>query len=105
MYQSYPTEVLKLKTFDAFVETKEPSGFFTILDITEEDIVREGGYPLPRQRLAEIHIDLINEGALGVGWVIGFPQADRLGGDKVFAEALQYGGVLAMFESDRKSVV
>ena len=100
IYQSTPTEVLKLKTFDAFIEQQEPSGFFTILDITEDDVIREGGYPLPRERLAQIHIDLINEGALGVGWVIGFPQADRLGGDAMFAEALQYGGVIAMFESN-----
>ena len=92
-------EVIKLRTFDAFVKEYEESGFFTILNITEEDVAREGGYPLPRQRLAEIHIELLQKGALGVGWVIAFPQADRLGGDTVFAEALCYGGsVLGMFE-------
>lgn len=98
IYQPYPTEVLKLKTFDAFVEKHEPSGFFTILDITEEDVTREGGYPLPRQRLAEIHLELLQNGALGVGWVISFPQPDRLGGDEAFAEVLSYGGsILSMF--------
>ena len=92
-------EVIKLRTFDAFVKEYEESGFFTILNITEEDVAREGGYPLPRQRLAEIHIELLQKGALGVGWVLAFPQADRLGGDTVFAEALCYGGsVLGMFE-------
>ena len=98
IFQSTPTEILKLKTFDALIEQKEPSGFFTILDITEEDVEREGGWPLPRQRLAEIHVDLLNEGAIGVGWVISFPQPDRLGGDEIFAEALSYGGsILSMF--------
>ena len=92
-------EVIKLRTFDAFVKEYEESGFFTILNITEEDVANEGGYPLPRERLAEIHIDLLQRGALGVGWVLAFPQPDRLGGDEVFAEALCYGGsVLAMFE-------
>ena len=92
-------EVIKLRTFDALVKEYDQSGFFTILNITEEDVAREGGYPLPRQRLAEIHIELLQKGALGVGWVLAFPQPDRLGGDAVFAEALCYGGsVLAMFE-------
>ncbi len=100
LIQVIPLQILKLKTFDALVEEKPESGNFVILNITEEDLEREGGWPLPRQRLAQIHIDLINQGALGVGWVIGFPQPDRMGGDQMFAEALQYGGVLAMFEND-----
>jgi len=99
VFQSTPTEILKLKIFDAFVTTPEPSGNFVILNITEEDVEREGGYPLPRQRLAEIQIDLINKGAIGIGWVISFPQPDRMGGDAVFAEALGYApSVIAMFE-------
>ena len=100
IFQSQPTEILKLKFFDAFVEQKEPSNFFTILNLDEEFIADEGGWPLPRQRLAEIHVDILNAGALGVGWVISFPQPDRMGGDEVFAEVLGYGGsVLAMFEN------
>jgi adenylate cyclase len=100
IFQSQPTEILKLKFFDAFVKQKEPSNFFTILNLDEEFIADEGGWPLPRQRLAEIHVDILNAGALGVGWVISFPQPDRMGGDAVFAEVLNYGGsVLAMFEN------
>ena len=99
VFQSTPTEILKLKVFDYLVSEKEESGFFTILNITEEDVAREGGYPLPRERLAEIHIELLQKGALGVGWVLSFPQPDRLGGDEAFAEALCYGGsVIGMFE-------
>ena len=102
VFQSTPTEILKLKIFDAFVTTPEPSGNFVILNITEEDVEREGGYPLPRQRLAEIQIDLINKGAIGIGWVISFPQPDRMGGDEVFAEALGYApSVIAMFEDGK----
>ena len=97
-------EILKLKTFDALVPEQEPSGYFTILNITEDDISKEGGYPLPRQRLAEVQSQLIQKGALGVGWVIAFPQPDRFGGDEEFAESLSYApSVLAMFENNNQS--
>ena len=100
VFQSTPTEILKLKTFDSLVKIQEPSGNFVILNITENDVEKEGGWPLPRRRLAQIQVDLLNKGAIGVGWVVSFPQADRMGGDKVFSETLGYGNsVLAMFES------
>ena len=101
VFQVVPLEIIKLKIFDAYVPQKKPSGYFTILNITEDDIEREGGYPLPRQRLAEIQVDLLNRGAIGVGWVMAFPQPDRFGGDSVFAETLAYAPtVLAMFENN-----
>jgi len=100
VFQSTPTEILKLKIFDAFVTTPEPSGNFVILNITEEDVANEGGWPFPRRRLAQLQVDLINEGAIGVGWVMSFPQADRMGGDEVFAQTLSYApSVLSVFES------
>ena len=102
IFQSIPTEILKLKTFDAFIETPDPSGNFVILNITEEDVEKEGGWPLPRQRLAEIQLEMIGKGALGVGWVISFPQADRMGGDEDFARSLGYApSVIAMFEDGK----
>ena len=94
-------EVLKLKTFDALVTEQEASGNFTILNITEEDVNSEGGYPFPRQRLAEIQIELLEAGAIGVGWVIAFPHPDRMDGDAQFAEALSYApSVLPLFETN-----
>jgi len=103
VYQVTPYEVLKLKTFDALVTEQEPSGNFTILNITEEDVDKEGGYPFPRQRLAEIQIELLEAGAIGVGWVISFPHPDRMGGDAEFAEALSYApSVLPLFEVNNK---
>ena len=102
IYQSTPLQILKLKVFDNFVITPEPSGNFVILNITEDDVEREGGWPLPRERLAEIQLDLINNGAIGIGWVVSFPQADRMGGDTIFAETLQFApSVLAMFEDGK----
>jgi class 3 adenylate cyclase len=99
VFQSTPTEILKLKTFDAFVKEQPESGNFVILNITEEDVANMGGWPFPRRTLAQIQIDLINEGAAGIGWVVAYPQADRMGGDEVFAQTLGYiPSVLAMFE-------
>ena len=100
VFQTTPTEILKLKVFDTFIKQQEPSGNFVILNITEEDVEREGGYPLPRKRLADIQLEILGKGALGVGWVISFPQPDRLIGDEDFARSLGYGpSVIAMFET------
>jgi adenylate cyclase len=102
VFQTTPTEILKLKTYDALIQTPEPSGNFVILNITEEDVEREGGYPLPRERLEQINLEILGRGALGVGWVISFPQADRFGGDEGFARSLGYApSVLAMFEDGK----
>ena len=104
LFQSTPTEILKLKTFDALIKEQEPSGNFVILNITEEDVEREGGYPLPRKRLADIQLEILGKGALGVGWVISFPQADRLMGDEDFARSLGYApSVLATFEDGNQN--
>ena len=94
-------EVIKLKTFDALVSEQEPSGNFTILNLTEKDVDREGGYPFPRKRLAEIQVELLEAGAIGVGWGMSFPHPDRLGGDIKFAESLRYtASVLPLFETN-----
>lgn len=99
IYQTTPLEVLKLKTFDALIPEQLESGNFVILNITENDIANEGGYPLSRQTLAQIQINLLRKGAIGVGWVMAFPQPDRFGGDFEFMEALSFSpSVLAMFE-------
>ena len=101
LFDATALQVLRLKTFDVFVNEQSPSGNFVVLNITEEDVAREGGWPFPRSRLAEIQEELIAKGVLGVGWVILFPQADRLGGDAAFAEALaKIPSVIAMPEYD-----
>ena len=41
VYQPIAYEILKLKTFDSFVKDQEPSGYFTVLNITEDDITNE----------------------------------------------------------------
>ena len=101
VYQPTLLEVIKLRTFDALVQTQEPTGNLVVLNLTEDDIHQEGGWPFPRQRLAEIHVDLLNAGAVSVSWVAVFSEPDRFGGDAAFAEALSYNpSVIAMFETD-----
>ena len=102
IFQSTPTEIIKLRTFDALVKNYDPSGNFVILNITEEDVEKEGGWPLPRQRLAEINMEMLGRGAIGVGWAISFPQPDRMGGDEDFGRSLGYApSVIAMFEDGK----
>jgi adenylate cyclase len=99
LFNSVPLEVLRLKTFDALVQEQSPTGHFTILNIDETFLDEQGGYPLPRETLAKIHNDILKAGALGVGWVMLFPHADRLGGDDAFSKALQSSpSVIAMPE-------
>ena len=100
-YQTNPLQILKLKTFDYLIPEKKSTGYFTILNISDEDVRAEGGYPFPRKRLAEIQTQLVEKGALGVGWVIAFADKDRFGGDAIFSSTLRYApSVLAMFESE-----
>jgi len=94
-------EILKLKTFDALVKIQEPSGNFVILNITEKNVSERGGFPFPRQDYAKIQSDLLRNGALGVGWVLAFNEADRFRGDNDFAYMLSLSpSVLAMFENN-----
>jgi adenylate cyclase len=99
VFNAPPLEIMRLKTFDYFVQTPEPTGYFTILNIDEDYLDAQGGYPLPRQTLADINLQLLQKGALGVGWVMLFPHPDRLGGDEAFAEILSLApSVIAMPE-------
>jgi adenylate cyclase len=101
--QLTPLEILKLKVFDSWIKDQGPSGYFTILNITEEDVRDEGGWRFPRERLAEIHMQLLERGAMGVGYVIAFSEPDRFGGDEVFANSLSmHPSILAMFETDNQ---
>ena len=101
LFNSQALETLRLKTFDALVETPNATGHFTVLNITEQDLDNLGGYPLPRQDLAKIHKDIMDAGAYGVGWVMLFPHADRMGGDDAFAlELSKSASVIAMPEVD-----
>ena len=101
-YQSTPTEIIKLKTFDTFVPEKEPSGYFTILNITDKDLEKYG-YPLRREILAQINVALLQKGAIGLGLVMSFPIDSPFGkaDDDALAESLSFApSVIATFENN-----
>ena len=95
-----PVEMLKLRWFDAFVSVPAESNNFAVLNITENDVETRKGWPFPRHELAQIQRDIMANGALGVGWVISFPQPDRWGGDEALASVADlHPSVFAMFEN------
>ena len=103
--QSTPTEILKLKVFDALVEKHKPSEYFTIINIDESTIQAEGGWPLPRSRIAEITEEIFAKGAIGVGWVLSFVDKDRFengGDDYLFKKLSTYPTVVATFSYDNQ---
>ena len=103
--QSTPTEILKLKVFDALVEKHKPSEYFTIININESTIQAEGGWPLPRSRIAEITEEIFANGAIGVGWVLSFVDKDRFengGDDYLFKKLSTYPTVVATFSYDNQ---
>jgi adenylate cyclase len=99
LFQHSYQQVIKLRTFDYFVPKFKESGYFTVINLDEKFVDEQGGYPIPRLELAKIHAEIINAGALGVGWVLAMPHEDRLGGDEAFAEVLGLSNsVLSIFE-------
>jgi len=99
LFQHSYQQLIKLRTFDYFVPEYQESGYFTVINLDEKFVDDQGGYPIPRLELAKIHAEIINAGALGVGWVLAMPHKDRLGGDDIFAEVLgQTNSVLSIFE-------
>ena len=103
--QSTPTEIFKLKVFDALVEKHKPSEYFTIINIDESTIQAEGGWPLPRTRIAEITEEIFANGAIGVGWVLSFVDEDRFengGDDYLFKKLSTYPTVVATFSYDNQ---
>ena len=103
--QSTPTEIFKLKVFDALVEKHKPSEYFTIINIDESTIQAEGGWPLPRSRIAEITEEIFANGAIGVGWVLSFVDKDRFengGDDYLFKKLSSYPTVVATFSFDNQ---
>ena len=94
-------ETIKLRTFDAFVEEQQPSGYFTTISITEKDIRERGGFPFPRSMYAQIQYDIMKKGAIGVGWTMNFTYPDRFGQDEIFTDFIKdLPTVVATFEND-----
>ncbi|TYM00299.1 adenylate/guanylate cyclase domain-containing protein [Bradyrhizobium rifense] len=87
-----PVQELRLRTFDLFQlvdprhKTVRP---VTIVDIDDRSLARFGQWPWSRTRIADMIINLTNNGAVAIGFDVVFSEADRLNPDLV-ANQMRY---------------
>jgi adenylate cyclase len=87
-----PVQELRLRTFDMFQlidprhKTVRP---VTIVDIDDKSLAKLGQWPWPRTRIADLIINLTNNGAVAIGFDVVFSEADRLNPDLV-ANQMRY---------------
>ena len=83
-------EILRLKSFDLLLQSqeKEISQDIAIVTIDEKSIEKYGQWPWKRDVLADVILELRNQGAGVIVLPILFAEEDRLGGDEYFGEVL-----------------
>src|SRR6476620_5185787 len=87
-----PVQELRLRTFDLFQlvdprhKTVRP---VTIVDIDDRSLAKFGQWPWSRTRIADMIINLTNNGAVAIGFDVVFSEADRLNPDLV-ANQMRY---------------
>jgi adenylate cyclase len=101
-------ESARLKFYDyLMIDTPVQSEQIVVANVGEKAIEKYGQWPFPRDVHAKIIQDLYGAGAGIVGSTVMFPEKDRFGGDKKFAETLsQYPVVLSQtvsLDCSRKS--
>jgi len=95
-------EELRLSIFDQYIQSLpiEQSNDIVLLNIGEESLEQFGQYPWPRQYYAQMISDLRNANAGMIGFTIMFPEADRFGGDEVFASWVKDNGIILAQDAD-----
>src|SRR5579872_2913417 len=84
-----PVQELRLRTFDIFQlidprhKTVRP---VTIVDIDDKSLGKFGQWPWSRTRIADMIINLTNNGAVAIGFDVVFSEADRLNPDLVASQ-------------------
>ena len=93
---------LRLTVFDQYITSIEEtkSNDIVLLNISEETLGVHGQYPFPRQIYAQMISDLRNAGAGMIGFTIMYPEADRFGGDEVFASWIKDNGIILAQDAD-----
>ena len=93
---------LRLTVFDQYITSIEEtkSNDIVLLNISEETLGVHGQYPFPRQIYAQMISDLRNAGAGMIGFTIMYPEADRFGGDEVFASWIKDNGIILSQDAD-----
>ena len=92
----------RLTVFDQYITSIEEkhSNDIVLLNISEETLGVHGQYPFPRQIYAQMISDLRNAGAGMIVFTIMFPEADRFGGDAVFASWVKDNGIILAQDAD-----
>jgi len=98
-----PVQQLRLNTFDQYISTiPEKKSDIVLLNIGEESLGLLGQYPFPRQTYAQLISDLRNANAGLIGFTLMFPEADRFGGDEVFASWVNDNGIILSQDADER---
>lgn len=88
-----PVQELRLRTFDMFqlIDPRDKKSVrpVTIVDIDDKSLARLGQWPWPRTRIADMILNLTNNGAVAIGFDVVFSEADRLNPDLV-ANQMRY---------------
>jgi len=95
-------EQIRLNTFDQYIKTlpQEESKDIVIVNIGENSLETLGQFPWPRHHYAQMISDLRNVNAGYIGYTIMFPEADRFGGDDIFAEYMKDNGIILSQDVD-----
>ena len=98
----YLVEATRLKFYD-YLMISEPkkSEQIVLINIGEKAIEKYGQYPFPRKVYADINSEIYGRRAALVGSTILYPEPDRMGTDRDFADSLKkYPVVLSQTVSD-----
>lgn len=85
-----PVQELRVRTFDMFqlIDPRDKKSVrpVTIVDIDDKSLARFGQWPWPRTRIADMIINLTNNGAVAIGFDVVFSEPDRLNPDLIASQ-------------------
>ena len=95
-------EQIRLISFDKYIQSlpDKKSEEVIIVNIGENSLEKLGQFPFPRQTYAQIISDLREANAGMIGFTFMFPEADRFGGDEVFASWIKDNGIILSQDAD-----
>ena len=102
VYDPQLVEEFRLSIFDQYIQSLpvEHSNDIVLINIGEKSLEKYGQYPWPRQYYAQMISDLRSANAGMIGFTIMFPEADRFGGDEVFASWIKNNGIILSQDAD-----
>ena len=91
-----PVERIRLISFDSKITSipEKESDQIVLINIGEKSLEKYGQWPWPRQYFAQMISDLRNANAGMIAFTVMYPEADRFGGDEVFASWIKDNGII-----------